>query len=50
LLHSAGRDSSANGIYMRVLRTAGGTMKLQLSADGTSTGTVTYVIKFRRLI
>jgi hypothetical protein len=50
LLHSAGRDSSANGIYMRVLRTAGGSMKLQLSADSTSSGPVTYVIKFRRLI
>lgn len=50
VLHAAGANRGAHSIYLRVVRVASGTLKLQISGTGTNSGASTYTFKFRLLI
>ena len=49
-LHRAGAASGSGNIFLQVLRTSGGFMKLQIAGTTNNSGPSTYTLKFRRMI
>jgi hypothetical protein len=50
VLHNAGAADSENDIYLRTLRVASGSMKLQIAGNYAASAAVTIKFSFRRLI
>ena len=49
-LHRAGAASGSGNIFLQVLRTSGGYMKLQIAGTTNNSAPSTYALKFRRMI
>jgi hypothetical protein len=49
-LHRAGAASGSGSIFLQVLRTSGGYMKLQIAGTTNNSAPSTYALKFRRMI